>query len=143
MEAKSVCDKLLSSIKSSGLNFVLTETPFTVNIVLKKTFIKTKESDPQASNSRPSNSKVRHNPGSNSLAEDLHSMTKHSNTFPVIKTMSSTLDPSSLDYTNLDSSTWNPTTFTQLKIANDTCRLKDNTSTKGIKTRPKPSTPPA
>ena len=54
MEAKSVCEKLLSSIKNSGLNFVLTETPFSVNIVLKKTFTKTKESGPKATNSEPS-----------------------------------------------------------------------------------------
>ena len=39
MDAKIVCENLLSAIRSSGLNFVLSETPFSVNIVIKKTFI--------------------------------------------------------------------------------------------------------
>ena len=34
-----MCENLLSTIRSSGLNFILSETPFSVNIVLKKTFI--------------------------------------------------------------------------------------------------------
>ena len=45
MEAKTVFEELLSCIKNSGLNFVLTETPFSVNIVIKKTFFKTKEEE--------------------------------------------------------------------------------------------------
>ena len=43
MDAKTVCENLLSTIRSSGLNFVLSETPFSVNIVLKKTFIYSKD----------------------------------------------------------------------------------------------------
>ena len=42
MDAKTVCENLLSTIRSSGLNFILSETPFSVNIVLKKTFITSK-----------------------------------------------------------------------------------------------------
>jgi hypothetical protein len=67
------------------------------------------------------------------LGEDLHSRNKLSNTSPAIKTMSFTLDTFTLDHTPLDSSTWNPTTFTQLKMTNHTCRLKENKATKGIK----------
>ena len=40
MDAKTICDELLSNIKSSGLNFVLTETPFSVKIEIKKTFFR-------------------------------------------------------------------------------------------------------
>jgi hypothetical protein len=40
MEAKSICDEILLNIKSSGLNFVLTETPFSVKIEIKKTFFR-------------------------------------------------------------------------------------------------------
>ena len=48
MEAKSVCDKFLSIIQSSGLNFLLTETPISDNIVIKKIYIRAKDSVSQS-----------------------------------------------------------------------------------------------
>ena len=40
--AESVC---VSTLKKSGLNFTLTETPFSVTIVLKKSFIRRRDSN--------------------------------------------------------------------------------------------------
>ena len=43
MKANTVCENLLSIIRNSGLKFVLSETLFSVNIVLKKTLICSKD----------------------------------------------------------------------------------------------------
>ena len=40
MDPKQSCDILLSYLKKSNLNFSLAESPFTVTIDIKKTFIK-------------------------------------------------------------------------------------------------------
>ena len=40
MDPTKICDNLLSYIKQSNLNFSLSETPFSVSICLRKTFIK-------------------------------------------------------------------------------------------------------
>ena len=61
MDAKTVYENLLSTIRSSGLNFVLSETPFSLNIVLKKTFISSKNA------SKLQTSKV---PASNQYTEE-------------------------------------------------------------------------
>ena len=38
-DASKICDVILANIKSSNLNFSLTESPFSVQISLRKTFI--------------------------------------------------------------------------------------------------------
>ena len=40
MDPVSTCDSVISIIKKSGLNFQITETPFSVSINIRKTFIK-------------------------------------------------------------------------------------------------------
>ena len=40
-----MCDRLILQVKSSNLNFLLEESPFSVNISLKKTFIRKKNRD--------------------------------------------------------------------------------------------------
>ena len=42
MDPIHICENLLYYIKSSNLNYSLNETPFTISINLKKTFIKDK-----------------------------------------------------------------------------------------------------
>ena len=39
MDAQQVCEMLIMKVKSSDLNFILEESPFSVNISLKKSFI--------------------------------------------------------------------------------------------------------
>ena len=46
MNANQACDLLIWNVKTSNLNFVLEESPFSVNISLKKSFIKMKNGDP-------------------------------------------------------------------------------------------------
>lgn len=43
MDPFSVCDILTNHVKMSGLNFVMTESPFNINIQIKKSFIKMKD----------------------------------------------------------------------------------------------------
>ena len=43
MDANQTCDLLLSYIKKSNLNWSITESPFSVSVTLKKTFIKNKD----------------------------------------------------------------------------------------------------
>ena len=45
MDADYICDKVLSFIKSSGLNFKITETAFSANITIKKTLLKDKNGE--------------------------------------------------------------------------------------------------
>ena len=45
MSAQDVCEKLVNQVKSSNLNFVVRETPYSVFITLRKSFIKTTEND--------------------------------------------------------------------------------------------------
>ena len=40
MDPVSTCDSVISIIKKSGLNFKIEETPFSVSISIRKTFIK-------------------------------------------------------------------------------------------------------
>ena len=49
MDVIETCEFLLSSIKSSNLNFNLQETPFSVHISIRKTFIKDKSGEIRAS----------------------------------------------------------------------------------------------
>ena len=42
MDAFIICERLLCQLKASGLNYSLTETPFSVNITLKKSFVRNK-----------------------------------------------------------------------------------------------------
>ena len=44
MDGNAVCENLLSTVRNSGLNFLLSETPFGVTIAIKKTFILKKTS---------------------------------------------------------------------------------------------------
>eukprot|EP00092_Neocalanus_flemingeri_P005359 GFUD01005774.1.p1 GENE.GFUD01005774.1~~GFUD01005774.1.p1 ORF type:complete len:176 (-),score=60.28 GFUD01005774.1:108-635(-) len=41
MAAKDLCENLLSKVKSSNLNFVVRETPYSVCIKVRKSFVKT------------------------------------------------------------------------------------------------------
>ena len=45
MSALYVCEKLLGKVKSSNLNFVVRETPYSVFITLRKSFASTKETN--------------------------------------------------------------------------------------------------
>ena len=54
MDAKTVCENQLSTIRKSDLNFVLSETPYSVNIVLKKTFIQSQYVSKRASSNATS-----------------------------------------------------------------------------------------
>ena len=42
MDASYTCDMIISQIKSSNLNYCLKESPFSVDVSIKKTFIKDK-----------------------------------------------------------------------------------------------------
>ena len=46
MDANSICEKILSCVKGSNLNYSLKESPFSVLISLRKSFIKYKNNDP-------------------------------------------------------------------------------------------------
>lgn len=48
MDANSTCEELLSLVKKSGLNFSIQESPFSVAISIRKSFIKMKTSPPAA-----------------------------------------------------------------------------------------------
>ena len=50
MDANQTCDILLSLVKKSNLNFSLSESPFSVSLTIKKTFIKDKNGAPRVSN---------------------------------------------------------------------------------------------
>ena len=50
MDASETSDWILSLIKKSNLNFSLSESPFSVSINIKKTFIKDKNGNPRPSN---------------------------------------------------------------------------------------------
>ena len=43
MDAKNVADMIVSSVKKSNLNFILQESPFSLNISIRKSFIKNKD----------------------------------------------------------------------------------------------------
>ena len=43
MNASQACDLLISQLKYSNLNFMLSESPYSVNLSIKKTFTVTKE----------------------------------------------------------------------------------------------------
>ena len=43
MDAKNVADMMVSSVKKSNLNFILQESPFSLNISIRKSFIKNKD----------------------------------------------------------------------------------------------------
>ena len=43
MAAENICEDILSNIRSSCLNFLLTETPFSVTIKIKKSFTRSKD----------------------------------------------------------------------------------------------------
>ena len=45
MDAAGICDLLISSIKASNLNFYLSESPFQVQVTIKKSFVKRYESE--------------------------------------------------------------------------------------------------
>jgi hypothetical protein len=56
MDLNLICEKLLCQLKTSGLNYSLTESPFSVNITLRKSFVKNKSGTtnfPQASSPVP------------------------------------------------------------------------------------------
>jgi hypothetical protein len=108
MEAKIVCDNLLSSIKSSGLNFLITETPFSVNIVTKKTFIRAKDSISQSGILKSSNLKVK----PSSMAKNLHFISSHSH--------SNTSTPTTR------ASPLNPSYSSKLKMTNHPYNQKKN-----------------
>ena len=46
MDAKCAADKIISSIKNSNLNYRLQESPFSLLINLRKSFIRNKNGDP-------------------------------------------------------------------------------------------------
>ena len=50
MDANQTCEILLSLVKKSNLNFSLSESPFSVSLTIKKTFIKDKNGVSRASN---------------------------------------------------------------------------------------------
>ena len=43
MDANNVADAIVSSVKKSNLNFYLQESPFSININIRKTFVKNKD----------------------------------------------------------------------------------------------------
>lgn len=55
MDPSQTCDLLLSHVKTSNLNFSLIESPFSVNISIKKTFIKNKKGECLPAGLIPSN----------------------------------------------------------------------------------------
>ena len=55
MEANNLCENLLANIRSSGLNFLISETPYSVNVVIKKTLIKKYPSRYSTMSSRSTN----------------------------------------------------------------------------------------
>ena len=50
MDANQTCEILLSHVKKSNLNFSLRESPFSVSLTIKKTFVKDKNGVSHASN---------------------------------------------------------------------------------------------
>ena len=57
MSARAACDRLVEEVKTSNLNFVVKETPYSVFITLRKSFAKTTENinDDDASDKKESN----------------------------------------------------------------------------------------
>ena len=49
MDANQACNVLLSNLKESNLNWNLLESPFSLTINLKKSFIKDREGNPRTS----------------------------------------------------------------------------------------------
>ena len=49
MDANQACNVLLSNLKESNLNWNLVESPFSLTINLKKSFIKDREGNPRTS----------------------------------------------------------------------------------------------
>ena len=49
MDANQACDVLVNHLKLSNLNWNLVESPFSLTINLKKSFIKDREGNPRAS----------------------------------------------------------------------------------------------
>ena len=50
MDANQTCDILINLVKKSNLNFSLSESPFSVSVTIKKTFIKDKNGVSRVSN---------------------------------------------------------------------------------------------
>ena len=55
MDAKETCESLLSYIKKSNLNWNIVESPFSVTITLRKSFIKNKDGSLMKSGLDPTN----------------------------------------------------------------------------------------
>ena len=53
MDAAQTCETLLSLVKKSNLNFSLSESPFSVSMTIKKTFIKNIDGSSRVSNISP------------------------------------------------------------------------------------------
>ena len=47
MGPTDICDRIISDIKTSNLNFHLQETPYSATITLKKTFVNRRNAEPQ------------------------------------------------------------------------------------------------
>ena len=123
MDAKTVCENLLSTIRSSGLNFVLSETPFSLNIVLKKTFISSKNAlKLQTSKVAASNQYTEERSVINKLAMGTNFDQKTGNCSPIRPNLSK------------QNSTWK-TCNKSINIQNNTCQSATNKSSM-MKDRP-------
>ena len=97
MDANQTCDLLLSYIKKSNLNWSITESPFSVSVTLKKTFIKNKDGslcesglEPTTFPSQQGKSSTLMKPSCPSMPSSLQQQTQV-NPYPTKNTSSTTL----------------------------------------------------